>query len=159
MIYFQKGIFIYTSSRGGLQKKRKEKRRFLFFRPGFHSGGVFKVLCHRGLVWSPVITQEWWREFKVLLLLWKEQLQSLKCYHVCVKLKFSQPEMQQIQTGKNLMINSPWRWPWLFEAFSQTNCSSLKALSRAVLPDWRDGFLHVRKPDLPPKTNKNYNRG
>lgn len=48
MIYFQKGIFIYTSSKGGLDKKRKEE--LAFFGPVVTSGGAFKVLCHRGFV-------------------------------------------------------------------------------------------------------------
>lgn len=55
MIYFQKGIFIYTSSRGGLGEGGEEKRSFFFF-----LGPVLilvRRLCHRGFCLTPLITR------------------------------------------------------------------------------------------------------
>ncbi len=51
MIYFGKGIFICTSSRGG---HGKGKAFSFFFRSILNllgQAGVFKVLCHEGFVW------------------------------------------------------------------------------------------------------------
>lgn len=80
MICFQKGIFIYTSSRGGLEKKKKKKRKeeLSFFQACFEFWRSLQSAVSQRFCLVPLITQEWWREFKALPLLWKEQLWHLK---------------------------------------------------------------------------------